>query len=429
MTATGTFDIRRIVEQARILVAAPIPSPEHPIDIGLRNSHFLRPNEGQPRVRLPKRAEGLQQIKEIISREILDLDQDERQIAWRILLGEPSLCAPISAPTVTELLESGFPILESEGPRVRAIALAATYERKTATKTNTNTPDMRFAGVGRLVVVTEEKNPEVSVKAWADVRWVISGRALCREIEFLYHKATRSIQQVGNRRSATLLLGDDVADSLDVDTTGTTQNDLSAIAAVHGFDLSVLRRPRCHAGAVLEHIRGTPPALLVVAAPQDSKVGDVIKAYRTTGVTPRVYQLGARPLGQIVEDFREVMGVAAGINPGLFPVALYSAGSGEGDIDSTSRAESHLVIPGIWPVSHPGRMLLHPIFRRVVENLADGYWYTRDRDMHANSRVKKYRLEARVLYHVSDIDIKGKVIPKHKGAFGASIRLDDMRGI
>ena len=170
----GYVHIRRIVEQARILVAAPIPSPEHPIDIGLRNSHFLRPNEGQPRVRLPKRAEGLQQIKEIISREILDLDQDEGQIAWRILLGEPSLCAPISAPTVTELLESGFPILDSEGPRVRAIALAATYERKTATKTNTNTPDMRFAGVGRLVVVTEEKNPEVSVKAWADVRWVIS---------------------------------------------------------------------------------------------------------------------------------------------------------------------------------------------------------------------------------------------------------------
>ena len=429
MSAAGTFDIRRIVEQARALTAEPAPVPEHPIGLGLRSKHFLRPNEGQPRVRLPKRAEGLRQINEIISREILDLDQHERQVAWRILLGQPSLCAPIRAPTVSELMELGFPVPEAEGPWVRAVALAAVYQRETATKPDTNITGIRFAGVGRLVVVTEEKNPEVSVNAWADVRWVVSERALSRGMEFLYNKASISIQQGGRRRSAALLLGDDLADSLDADTTSTVQNDLSAIAAVHGFNLQVLRRPRSHAGTILDHVRRTPPRLLVIAAPQEPKVEDIINTYRATGVTPHVYQLGARLPEEMLEDFREIMGLAAGINPGLFPITFFSESSEEEYIDSAVPAEAHLVIPGIWPVPNPGRRLFHPAFRRVIENLADGYWYTRDLSEHANSRVKQYRLEARILYHVSDIDAEGKAISKHKGAVGAIIRLDDMRGI
>jgi hypothetical protein len=303
--------------------------------------------------------------------------------------------------------------------------LAAVYQRETPTNPDTTGPGLRFAGVGRLVVVTEEKNPEVSVNAWADVKWVVSGRNLSREIEILYNKASPSIQQAGSRKSATLLLGDDLADSIDADTTSTVQYDLSATAAVHGFDLQVLRRPRRHAGAVLDSIRMTPPALLVIAAPQDSKIEDVINTYRATGVTTRVYQLGDCPPGEVLDDFREIMGVASGVNPGLFPVARFITGSEE-DIADTS---AHLQIPGIWPVPDPGRMLLHPIFHRVVENIVDGYWYTRDLGRHADSRVKKYRLEARILYHVSDIDIEGKVIPKYKGAVGAIIRLDDMRGI
>lgn len=241
MSVTGTFDVLRIVEQARLLTSALTPKMEHPIGLGLRSNHFLRPNEGQPRVRLPKRPQGLDQLKEIIAREILDLDEHEGQIAWRILLDQPSLCVPINAPTVAELTESGFAVPEAEGSRVRAVGLAAVYQRRTEIQPDADNLGTRFAGVGRLVVVAEEKNPEVSVNAWVDVAWVISGRAFCREIELLYNKATSSIQRAGKRTTASLLLGDDLADALDANDTETVQANLSVIAAIHGFDLQILR--------------------------------------------------------------------------------------------------------------------------------------------------------------------------------------------
>lgn len=430
MSVTGTFDIRRIVEQARDLTVL-TPGREHPIGIHLRDHHFLRPDEGQLRLRLPRQAAGLTQIQEILVRDVLDLDQNETSIAWNILLDQPALCAPMRAPTVAQLQASGFAISEDDAPLIRAVALATVYKRNTREKhdagRDTVEVSTRFAGVGRLVVVTEEKNPAVSVNAWADVRWVLSGPALSREMEALYKNATPSAQQSGSRTSAALLLGDDLADRLD-DPADASASDLSVVAAIHGFKLHILRRPRRSSGSVLEHIRRSPPGLLVIAAPQDAKVEAAINVYGETGVVPHVYQLGDCAADQLLDLFRETMGAASGANPGLFLSQRPYLGMSESDSGVETATESGFIIPGVWPVPQPGRQLVYPGVGRYVENLDDGLWYTRDKAYHAGSRIKRYRRNGRLLEHDADIDAKGEIMTKHKGEVGAVVSLDDMRG-
>ncbi len=429
MSVRATFDVRRIVEQARELTAVPMPGREHPVGLHLRDHYFLRPNEGQPRVRLPKRAAGLTQIQEILSRDVLGLDQSESRIAWNILLDQPSLCAPVRPPTVTELLESGFAISEDEGSFVRAVALAAVYRRgereEQVAGRATAEVSARFAGVGRLIVVTEVKNPEVSVNAWADVKWVLSGTALCRELEVLYENATPSTQRSGTRKSIALLLGDDLADRLP----DGSDARLSVIAAIHGFNLHILRRPRRHTGTVLGHIRTTPPSLLVIAAPQDAKIEAIIKTYRATGVVPNVYQLGDCAPDELTDFLREVMGAVSGINPGLFLSEPFDHPESRDVSGVGVPVESELTIPGIWPVQKAGRELIHGAFGKFVENISDGFWYTRDKAHHAESKVKRYRRNGRLLEHDADIDASGVIITKHKGVVGAVVSLDDMRGV
>ena len=45
MSVTGTFDVLRIVEQARLLTSAPTPKMEHPIGLGLRAIISLDPTK------------------------------------------------------------------------------------------------------------------------------------------------------------------------------------------------------------------------------------------------------------------------------------------------------------------------------------------------------------------------------------------------
>jgi hypothetical protein len=310
------------------------------------------------------------------------------------------------------------------------VALAAVYNRERndlAAGRDSTDASARFAGVGRLVVVTDQKNPEVSVNAWADIKWVLSGRALCHELELLYRNATPSVQQSGARTNTTLLLGDDLANRIDSELADPTEI-LSATAAVHGFKLQILRRPRRHTGDVLEHVRRTPPSLLVIAAPQDSKVDTIVDAYRQTNVTQHVYQLGNCTPDQLLELFRETIGVASGINPGLFVSARPQIGS-SGDVDHNETVAEFLVIQNIWPVSHPGREKIHGVFGKFVENLDDGFWYTRDKARHATSQVKRYRRNGRLLEHDADIGADGNTIDKHKGDVGSVVSLDDMRGV
>ncbi len=428
MSVTGTFDVRRLVEQTRDLTVV-VPKREHPIGLHLRDSHYLRADEGQPRIRLPKFAAGLAQMREILARDILDLDASESALAWNILLDKPALCAPLRTPSVTELQGSGFAVSEDDAPYLRAVALAAVCNRKDEKEQATGGADggisARFGGAGRLVVVTDKRNPEVSVNAWADVRWMLSGNILCREIEILHNDATPSARESGTRSSVTLLLGDNIADILQSAQDNASFEGLSAIAAIHGFDINILQRPRSHAGTVLEHVRRTPPSLLVIAAPQDAKVDAIIGAYRATGVAPHVYQLGDCTPDQLMDSFRETMGAAAGISPALFLSTPFRFGVTK----SADPIDPGPEIPGIWPVPMPGREMIHGTFGKYVENASDGLWYTRDKAQHAGSQVKRYRRNGRQLEHDADIAADGQVIAKHKGYIGDAVSLDDMRGV
>jgi hypothetical protein len=279
---------------------------------------------------------------------------------------------------------------------------------------------MRLAGVGRLVVVTDPKNSGVSLDAWMNVRWVRTSRALSRELEELYLSAMPSAQRAGSRNSAVLILGEELADAM---SDAPDDNDaLRTIAAVHGFELrKILRCPERHTGSVLNSLRQNPPGLLVVAAPPGRGLDAAIEAYRAAASLTRVSRLGRSRPGDLLDDFREAIAAAAGINPALFPASDL--------VELEAPEETKLVVPDVWPVAHQGQRKIHPSFGFFVENLQDGCWYTRDRAQHAGCVVKRYQPVDRQLIHDADIDAQGKIMAKHKGDASAALSLDDMRGV
>jgi len=220
-----------------------------------------------------------------------------------------------------------------------------------------------------------------------------------------------------------LLLGDELADVIDSGADSDIEQVLSHVAAVHGYDLRVLRRPRRYTGNVLDVIRSTPPSLLVIAASPESSIDTISAAYRDAATTPCVSHLGDCDFRELVDDFREALGAAAGISPALELRWRRELAEAE-DV-----ADTELTVAGVWPVKHPGQRQIHDGFGLFVENLEDGYWYTRDRAGHADSVVKRYRRISRQLEHDADFALDGRTIPKHKGYVGAVVSLDEMRGV
>lgn len=429
MNQYGVINIRRLVEQAQELRAPVPPKKEHPLGLGLPESHSLSPSEGGtggPKLRLPKVAGGLQALQTTVAQQILDLTPDQACTAWYSLLTKPGLCVPLRTPRPSELLESGFPVSEDSASRVRAVALASVlrYQRVSSQEgRQSDTLEMRIAAVGRLVVVTVQNHPAVSLEAWADIRWVRSARALSRVLESLYNDATPAAQRTGKRRTAMLLLGDELADAVDAVADTDIERTLSCVAAVHGYSLSVLRSPRRFAGSVLDAVLAASPSLLVIAAPSGSQVDGVISAYRNATASSRVSNLGECDFNELINDFREELGAAAGVSPAL---DLRSSDESAEVKDATN---TEFRVPGVWPVEHPGQRKIHEQFGLFVENLDDGHWYSRDRAGHADTVIKSYRRISRLLKHEADYAADGKPIPKHKGQIGAVVSLDDMRGI
>ena len=314
MNSSGVFDIRRLVEQAKNLTTPVGQAKEHPLGLQLSDNHSLSPSEGGnggPRLRLPKRPDGLRTLQDIVGRDVLDLNPDQTCAAWHFLLNKPSLCAPLRAPTVSELLEAGFPVSADES-RIRAVALAAVLHGPAQRDIDA---DLRIAAVGQLVVVTSRDNPAVSLNAWAEIRWVRSARALSRGLESLHKAATPAAQRAGSRKTAMLLLDDELSDAINDDSS--IEQILRGVAAVYSYDLRVLRNPRRFAGGVLDTIRSTPPSLLIVAASPGTQIDAIISAYRDAATTPRISHLGDCDSTELVNDLREAFGAAAGISPAL----------------------------------------------------------------------------------------------------------------
>ena len=431
MNSGGVFDIRRLVEQAQSLTTPVVPNKEHPIGLRLSDNHSLSPSgggTGGPRLRLPKQAGGLRTLREIVARDVLDLTPDETQTAWHFLLNKPTLCTTLRAPTISDLLELGFPVSAEDAQRIRAVAIAIVLrqsERDTQgfQQSHNADADLRIAAAGRLVVVTSRNNSSVSVDAWADIRWVRSARALSRRLESLRKAATPSAQRAGSRRSAMLLLGDELSEAINETANSDMEQVLHDVAAIHSYDLQVLRNPRRFAGGVLDTIRNTPPSLLIIAASPGSQIDVISSAYREAATNPRISNLGNCSATELVDDFREALGAAAGVSPALQLRPQYEAAEVE------KVADTGLKVPGIWPVKNPGQQRLHSRFGIFIENLDDGRWYTRDQSGHADSVIKRYRRISRQLEHEADLAIDGKQISKHKGYVGAVVSLDEMRGV
>jgi hypothetical protein len=343
-------------------------------------------------------------------------------------LNKPTLCAPLQAPAVSELLAEGFPVAAGASPQIRAVALAVVLRRHELATTSSGhdhdeEDDVRIAGVGRLVVVTDPKNPAVSLDAWTDIRWVQSARALSRGLEQLLRTATPSARQAGKRKTAMLVLGDSLAEAVEADSDSDIERILLDVAAVHSYDLQILRRPRRHVGNILDVVRNTPPSLLVVAASPEPNVDVVISTYRASATGPSVSNLGNCESTELLDDFREALGAAAGVSPALQLRQRREA------TESKEPPEGKYDVPGVWPVENPGQRQRHDRFGLYVENLDDGYWYSPDTAGHADSIVKRYRRIGRKLEHDADIGKDGKRIPKHKGDTGAVVSLDEMHGV
>lgn len=426
MTSVGVFDVRRLVEEFQDLRSPVAPKTEHPLGLGLQQSHSLSLGEGIPRLRIPKTDAGLAELRALISQDVLDLTAEEKQAAWRLLMAKPRLCVPLETPSVQQLCEAGFIVPEEAQPRVRAVGLAAVFIRQAsgepAPSSDDPVPPSRIAAIGRLVVVTGP-NPGLSTDAWADIHWVRSARAFSRELEALYKVATPSARKSGSRRSAVLVLGDELADSIDEIPDDSIEQVLSEAAAVHSYNLRILRSPRRFMGNVVEAVRTTPPSLLVLAAPSDASVEAACEAYRKAASAPSISHLGKVDRHILIDDFREALAAARGVNP-----ALQLKGSIKAAADIEMRPQDILAVPGIWPVVQEGQRKILNGIGSFIESLEDGYWYTRDKAGHAGSVIKRYRRVGRNLEHVADIAIDGSVIPKHKGSATQTLSLDEMRG-
>lgn len=422
------FDLRRLVEQAHSLATPDAPRRQHPLGLGLPATHSLSPSEGEPKLRIPKRADGLQALQAIVVRDVLDLTLSEVAAAWHFLLNKPGLCAPLRAPTVSELLTVGFPVAPDAGLRIRAAALAVVLRRRQLdtpeiSRHNDEEDEVRIAGVGRLVVVTDPNNPAVSLDAWTDIRWVRSARALSRGMESLYRTAMPSARQAGSRKTAMLLLGDELADAVDANSDSDFEQVLSDVAAVHSYSLQILRRPRRHVGNIIDVVRNTPPSLLVIAASAGRNVDIISSTYRASASSPRVSNLGDCNSAELLDDFREALGAAAGISPALQPRPRHEL------VEVEEATAGRYDVSGVWPVEQPGQRQRHDKFGLYVENLADGYWYSPDTAGHASSVIKRFRRIGRQLEHDADIAQDGKRIPKHKGSVGSVVSLDEMHGV
>jgi hypothetical protein len=220
-----------------------------------------------------------------------------------------------------------------------------------------------------------------------------------------------------------LLLGDDLADAVDAHPDRNIEQVLLDVAAVHSYDLQILRRPRRYAGNALDAVRNTPPGLLVVAAPSEGNVDAITSAYRAAATVPCVSHLGDCDWTELVDDFREALGAAAGISPALHPRLRREL------VEVEEATAARYNVPGVWPVEHPGQRQRHDRFGLYVENLDDGFWYSPDTAGHATTVIKKYRRNSRQLVHVADIAQDGGIINKHKGEVGAEVSLDEMHGV
>jgi hypothetical protein len=219
-------------------------------------------------------------------------------------------------------------------------------------------------------------------------------------------------------------LGDELADAIDANPDNNIEQVLLEAAAVHGYGLRVLRRPRRYAGNVLDVVRSTPPSLLVIAASPESNVDVISSAYRAAATAPCISHLGNCHSAELADDFREALGAAAGISPALQPRPRHEL------TDAEDKVTVDFNVTGIWPVEHPGQSQRHNQSGWLyIENLEDGYWYTRDTAGHANTVVKRYRRISRRLEHDADFAKDGKIIPKHKGHVGAVVSLDEMHGV
>lgn len=407
-----------------------MPKNEHPLGLGLRDNYSLSPDEGGrggPKFRIPKIVDGLNLLRSITERNVLDLKPEERRAAWHVLLNKPSLCAPLRPPSQSGLLAAGFPVSDVAASKLRAVALAVVIRGRTDSQRDALDVDSyseaRIAGVGQLVVVTADNNAAVSLDAWADIRWVRSARALSIGLENLYKAATPAAQRMGRRRSEILLLGDELADSIEAHEREDIESALSVIAAVHGYELRVLQRPRRHTGNVLDALRAMPPSLLVVAAPPGPEIEAIVSEYRDSASAPRISHIGNSSSTELIDNFRDEMGAASGVSPALTLL------SGPDALEEGNRSQPRFHVPGVWPVRNQGQRQLHDSFGVFIESLEDGRWYTRDKSGHAGSAIKRYRRVGRRLEHEADIGADGKEMAKHKGYIGETVNLNEMRGI
>jgi hypothetical protein len=146
--------------------------------------------------------------------------------------------------------------------------------------------------------------------------------------------------------------------------------------------------------------------------------------YRASATTPRVSHLGDCDSKELVDDFREALGAAAGISPALQSRLRREL------VEIEEAAVGRYDVPGVWPVEHPGQRQRHDRTEQLyVENLDDGLWYSPDTAGHADTVIKRYRRISRQLEHDADIAQDGRQIPKHKGDVGAVVSLDEMHGV
>jgi hypothetical protein len=86
----------------------------------------------------------------------------------------------------------------------------------------------------------------------------------------------------------------------------------------------------------------------------------------------------------------------------------------------------------LWEINNPDKIVVHPNPKigKIERDPHSGLWWSRDKAGHGGSAWKVFELKGNTLEWVTDADKHGNyIVTKHKGAFGKSIPLKDVKVI
>lgn len=407
MKLTAGAQLRSLVEGATLMssaIQALQRSAPHPIGPGIKAKKSYSTDEGK--FALPNAGPGLQRLRELCTRSVFGLSNEESKAAWASLLQTPRLLLLHPSP-VGNWRDPDGSVVTSD--RLRQLSLISVFRHDNEALDDGVATDARFAGLGTLTLALAESGGGTS-DAWLTTTWHDSTRSFVSALEPVFSAAGLAHTSAGV--SIAVVFNGDQIDLTPQD----LQASIRASAAVAGVEVRLINLSSGQNAAYVSQVlsRRTSDQLFIVGS--GTQVDEVALTFGSSRGFERVVRAAGESVDDVVQDLRERFATAAGVSPSLQIRLPRETGA--------ARKSSSIPFPF---AGEPNECLHLNDGRRYLSDPTSGLYWTRDTAGHAQVPFKTYTKTSTQLKFESDRDAQGgKISNKRKGHVLYTIDLQNL---